>query len=139
MALSSSGIGRLQHPLLLFARSSTKYYQMKTKVLLLLALPVFLLAQSGRTVTASWTDPNVGLTNPTYSVYKASGPCTGTPVFAKIASALTAKTYSDVGVPPGVYCYAATVTANSIESAQSIPAGVTVGPLPVTGITITVQ
>lgn len=90
---------------------------MKT-LLLAFVFSVLGWAQTTHTVTLSWIDDR----NPagtTYSVYRAPGLCSGTPVFAKIATAVTAKTYTDMTVQPGNYCYAVTATFNSVESAQS--------------------
>ncbi len=111
---------------------------MKTLLLTCLFLTVA-FAQTGRNVVLSWTDPNVGLTGQTYSVYRAPGLCSGTPAFSKIASGVTTKTYTDVNTPIGTYCYAATVTASGIESAQSVATGATVGPQAVTGLSVVVQ
>lgn len=86
--------------------------------LLILLIGTTLTAQTHHTVTLSWADDR----NPpgtTYSVYRAPGLCSGTPVFAKIATAVTEKTYPDATVQPGNYCYAVTATFNSVESAQS--------------------
>lgn len=107
--------------------------------LLTLLLATVALGQSGRSVVLAWTDPNVGLTGQTYSVYRAPGLCSGTPVFAKLATAVAAKTYTDAGVAPGLYCYTVTVTAASVESAQAVPSGATVGPQAVTTLSIVVQ
>lgn len=90
---------------------------MKT-LLLAFVFSVLGWAQTTHTVTLSWTDDR----NPagtTYSVYRASGLCSGTPTFAKIATAVTAKTYADTTVQPGNYCYGVTATYNAVESAQS--------------------
>lgn len=87
-------------------------------ILLAFVLRLVVSAQTPHTVTLSWADDR----NPagtTYSVYRAPGLCSGTPVFAKIATAVTEKTYPDATVQPGNYCYAVTATFNSVESAQS--------------------
>ena len=78
------------------------------------------LAQTpaNHSVTLTWQDTS----NPagtTYSVYRATGLCSGTPAFSKIAAGLTAKTHEDTTVQPGPYCYAVTATLNGVESAQS--------------------
>lgn len=86
--------------------------------LLVLLFGAALWAQTSHTVTLSWVDDR----NPagtTYSVYRATGLCSGSPVFAKIATAVTVKTYADSTVQPGNYCYAVSATYNSVESAQS--------------------
>lgn len=101
---------------------------MKT-LLLLLCSCAALLAQTPRVVTLTWTD-TANPTGTTYSVYRASGLCSGSPTFAKISSAITAKTYPDNSVTPGNYCYAVTATLNGMESAQSVSVGVAVTPHP---------
>ena len=78
------------------------------------------LAQSptNHSVTLTWQDPS----NPagtTYSVYRATGLCSGNPAFSKIANAIPAKTYEDTTVQPGNYCYQVTATLNSVESGPS--------------------
>lgn len=119
---------------------------MKTLLLtLLFATAVF--AQSGRSVTLTWTDPNIGVTGQTYSVYRAAGVCPAppaVPVFPAnpLAAGITAKTYTDANVPIGVYCYAATVTAGTpgnVESAKSTGAPAVVSPNAVTITVVVVQ
>jgi hypothetical protein len=108
------------------------------KTLLLFLMAASLWAQNTRTVTLTWADA----TNPvgtTYSIYRASGTCNGTPTFTRIASGLTVKTYADAGIAPGNYCYVATATVNSMESDQSASAGAAVRPFVVTGLNVTVQ
>lgn len=80
-----------------------------------------LLAQTQHSANLTWVDGQ----NPpgvTYSVYRAPGLCSGTPVFAKLASALTTTTYQDTTVTPGNYCYSVTATVEGMESPQSAPA-----------------
>jgi len=108
------------------------------KLFLLAFWASVLMAQTQHSVTVSWTD----VLNPagtTYSVYRATGLCSGTPTFSKIASALTVKTYLDSTVIPGNYCYAATASVNGMESAQSNTAGVAVPSFPPTALTVVVQ
>ncbi len=69
-------------------------------------------------VTLTWVDTQ----NPagtTYSVYRATGLCSGTPTFSKLATAIPTKTYLDNTVTPGNYCYQVTATAQGMESAPS--------------------
>jgi len=90
-----------------------------TKLLLFLLLALPLLAQSAtHTVTLTWTDTS----NPaatTYSVYRATGLCSGTPTFSKLATGVAVKTYVDSTISPGNYCYQVTATFAGIESAPS--------------------
>ena len=83
---------------------------------------VFALAVCAQTqqhsVTLVWQDA----ANPagtTYNVYKATGLCSGSPSFNKIATAVTAKTYQDADVPPGNVCYYVTAVSSGVESAPS--------------------
>lgn len=70
----------------------------------LLAILLFtvsaLAAQTTHSVTLTWVDAS-NPTGTTYSVYRASGLCSGTPTFSKIASAVAVKTFSDTTVTPG--------------------------------------
>jgi hypothetical protein len=107
--------------------------------LLLLLLASVCFAQPTRTVTLTWAD-TLNPAGTLYNLYRASGTCgSGSLTFTRIASNLSAKTYSDVGVTPGQYCYAATANINSIESAQSVPAGAQVTPFAPTGMSVIVQ
>lgn len=88
------------------------------RLTLLLLVAVALQAQTTHSVALTVTD-TLNPSGTTYSIYRAPGLCSGTPVFAKIASALTVKTYEDTTVQPGNYCYAATATFQGSESPQS--------------------
>jgi hypothetical protein len=99
-----------------------------------------LAAQAPRSVTLTWTDTQ----NPagtTYSVYRATGSCSGTPVFSPVplVSGVATKTYQDTTVTVGIYCYRVTATQNAIESGPSPTAGASVGPFPPTQVQATVQ
>jgi hypothetical protein len=107
------------------------------KLLLLLLSLMLAQAQPTRTVVLTWVDSQAGAT---YNIYRAPAACgTGTLIFVQIASGITTKTYSDTGVTPGHYCYAATAVVNSSESVQSAPAGAHVRPFAPTGMTVVVQ
>lgn len=107
-------------------------------LLLLLLAATACFAQSTRTVTLTWAD-TVNPAGTTYSVYRASGLCSGTPTFAKIATGLTVKTYQDAAIAPGNYCYTATASFNGIESEQSTSVATAVTPFAPSGLSITVQ
>ena len=85
------------------------------------------LAQTTHTVTLTWVDA-LNPTGTTYTVYRANGACSGTPSYVNIASAVTVKTYDDVGINPGRYCYAVTANYNEMESDYSTPATAQVKP-----------
>lgn len=77
---------------------------------------------STHSVKLTWTDS----TNPagtTYNVYKATGSCpaSGLPTgAAKLASALTALTFTDAGITTsGTFCYYATAVGPGGESSAS--------------------
>lgn len=95
-------------------------------------------AQTTHSVTLTWTD-TLNPTGTTYNVYRATGLCSGTPTFSKIASALVVKTFQDTTVTPGNYCYEATATFNGMESAPSNTAGAPVPSFPPAGLAVTVQ
>jgi len=87
-------------------------------LLLLLLISLGLFAQEKHGVYLTWSDPS----NPpgtTYTLYRATGLCSGSPVFNKIATALTAKSYDDTTIIPGNYCYVVTATFQGSESAYS--------------------
>jgi len=84
------------------------------KLILSLLFALALFGQAAHRADLTWGDT----TNPagtTYSVYRATGLCSGSPVFSKIASAVTTKTYSDTSVTPGNYCFQVTATANGMD------------------------
>jgi hypothetical protein len=91
---------------------------MRIRLLTVLLMAVVALAQATHSVTLTWTD-TANPAGTTYSVYRATGLCSGSPVFSKLASAIAVKTYVDETVTPGNYCYQATATANGMESAPS--------------------
>jgi hypothetical protein len=94
------------------------------KITLLSICSLFLISvaalsqTSTHAATLAWQD-NLNPSGTTYNVYRATGLCSGTPGFSKIASALSEKTYEDTTVQPGNYCYTVTAVLNGMESAQS--------------------
>ncbi len=95
---------------------------MTMRLVLILAVVGVLSALSAQTQTHSATLTWQDTANPagtTYSVYRSTGLCSGTPMFSKLATGLTAKTYVDETVQPGNYCYQVTAMFNSVESAPS--------------------
>jgi hypothetical protein len=100
------------------------------------------LGLSAQTVTHSVTLTWQDASNPagtTYSIYRAQGLCSGSPVFSKLATAITEKTYKDTTVAPGNYCFHVTATFNSMESAPSNTAVAPVPSFSPSNLTITVQ
>jgi len=95
------------------------------------------LAQTTHSATLTWTDTNP--TGVTWTVYRATGLCSGTPTYSKIATALTVKTYEDLSVQPGNYCYTVTASYNSMESAPSNAAGAAIPSFSPTGLSVTVK
>jgi len=89
-------------------------------------------------VTLTWTDA-LNPAGTTYSVYRATGLCSGTPTFSRVATALTVKTFSDTTVTPGNYCFAVTATFNSVESAMSNAVQPSVPAFAPSGLAFTVQ
>jgi fibronectin type 3 domain-containing protein len=89
-------------------------------------------------VTLTWADGK----NPsgvTYTVYRATGLCSGTPTFSKLATAVAVLTYADSTVTPGNYCYQVTASVASVESAPSNQAAAAVPSFPPTSLAATVQ
>lgn len=109
-----------------------------TCLLLILASTAVARAQSTHTVTASWTDGK-NPTGVTYTVYRATGLCSGTPTFAKLATGVSVLTYVDSTVTPGNYCYEVTATVNGVESAPSNTALGTVPAFSPSALSLTVQ
>lgn len=105
---------------------------MKLLILLFFALACF--AQTQRPVILTWVDTR----NPAgtaYNVYRATGLCSGTPVFSRIATGITVKTHEDQ-VVVGTYCYAVTAALNNIESGQSNNASFTAQPFDPTNLVV---
>jgi hypothetical protein len=111
--------------------------KMKT-ILLGLFVAALGVAQAAHTVTLAWTDA-LNPTGTTYSVYKATGLCSGTPTFAKIATAVSSMTYTDSSVAPGNYCYEVTATSGGVESAPSNTAGAPVPSFAPSQLAVTVK
>jgi hypothetical protein len=110
---------------------------MKIIVIVFLAVSA-LAAQTTHSVTLTWAD-SLNPAGTTYSVYRATGLCSGTPVFSKIATGLTAKTFQDTTVVPGNYCFAVTAVANGVESAQSNSVNPSVPAFAPSALSFTVQ
>jgi uncharacterized membrane protein len=106
--------------------------------LAILILAACAAAQTTHKVTLVWQD-TLNPAGTTYSVYRATGLCSGTPAWAKLAAAVTLKTYEDSTVTPGNYCYQVTATANGMESAPSNTSLAPVPSFPPTSLQITVQ
>ncbi len=106
-------------------------------VWLVSAMMVPLAAAQTHSATLTWTD-TLNPAGTTYSVYRATGLCSGTPTFSKIASALAVKTYLDTTVTPGNFCFAVTATFQGVESAQSNTAGAPVPSFPPATLAVTV-
>jgi len=95
-------------------------------------------AQTTHKVTLTWTD-TLNPAGTTYTVSRATGLCTGTPVFSTLASGLTALTYVDSTVTPGNYCYEVEATAGGVLSAPSNMALAPVPSFAPTGLNVAVQ
>jgi hypothetical protein len=111
---------------------------MKLTILLILAATAAYAQAATHSVTLTWQD----LTNPsgtTYNVSRATGLCSGTPAFSKIATGIAVKTYQDTTVTPGNYCYQVTATASGIESGPSNSALAPVPSFAPTNLSLTVQ
>jgi hypothetical protein len=105
---------------------------------LLLTVSISLAQAATHSVTLTWIDAS----NPagtTYNVYRATGLCSGTPTFSRIASALTVKTFTDSTVSPGNYCFQVTAVFSGSESAPSNSVNPNVPAFSPTSLTFTVQ
>lgn len=103
--------------IILLSREAT---DMKTFGLFWIAIAAGLAQAASHAVTLSWQDTlNPTGAGTTYSVYRSTGLCSGTPTFSKVASAVTTMTYEDTTVTPGNYCYEVTAVLNGMESAPS--------------------
>lgn len=74
--------------------------------------------QTTRTVTLTWTD-TANPAGTTYSVYKTTNPSAPLSAYVRVAQGITAKTYVDAGLIPGVYKYYVTAVFNTSESLPS--------------------
>lgn len=112
---------------------------LKRLLLLSLFASTFLLGQTTtHSATLTWVDTQNPATGTTYSVYRVTGLCSGSPTFAKIATALAVKTYVDTTVQPGPYCFQVTATFNAVESAPSGSAAAAIPAFAPSGLTIQV-
>lgn len=107
--------------------------------ILVLGVSIPAVGQTTHSATLSWSDALNPSGSTTYSVYRAPGLCSGTPVFAKLATGLTVLTFKDTTVTPGNFCFAITATVGGVESAQSTPVLATVPAFSPTNVTVTVQ
>lgn len=109
------------------------------KVLAILALLARVtLAQASHSVALTWQDA-ANPTGTTYSVYRATGLCSGSPTWNKIATAVAVKTYTDSTVTPGPYCFAVTANFQGVESPQSASALANVPTFAPTALSVVVQ
>ncbi len=95
-------------------------------------------AQTTHTAMLTWVDA-LNPVGATYSVYRAPGLCSGSPVFAKLATAVAALTYTDTSVAPGNYCFQISATAGGVESAPSNQAAAAVPSFAPTALQVTVK
>jgi len=70
------------------------------------------------TVDLKWED-NVNAAGTTYSVYRSTSPCSSAVAFVKIITSISAKTYTNLNVAAGTYCYAVTASRAGVESVYS--------------------
>jgi len=108
-------------------------------LIMLLLLVLVLSAQSPPThiATLQWTDA-INPPGTLYNVYRATGLCSGTPAFTRIASMIGGLNYQDKTITTGTYCYAVTAASNNGESPQSNTAQAVLVSAP-TGLTVVVQ
>jgi hypothetical protein len=110
---------------------------MKTLLLIFFVASGLFAQAATHIATLTWTDTQ----NPagsTYTAHRATGLCSGTPVFSTLATALTVKTYQDSTITPGNYCYMVTAVLNGAESGASNLVPTSVSPFPVQGLNVQV-
>jgi hypothetical protein len=107
-------------------------------LILSILLATCAIAQQTHSVTLNWVD-TANPAGTTYSIYRATGLCSGTPVWSKLATGITVKTYKDDAVAPGNYCYTSTASYNGMESAQSVTASAAVPAFPPSALQVVVQ
>lgn len=106
--------------------------------LILILLVAVAYAQTTHSVSLAWQD-TANPTGTTYNVYRATGLCSGTPTFNKIASAVTVKTYTDTTITPGNWCYQVTAVFQGSESVPSNSVNPNVPAFAPQSLTYTVQ
>lgn len=135
-------MNKLFRKLNLNTRTKVAVWGVKTLgLLLLVVITLFgqsLPGQTSHSATLTWTD-TANPVGTTYSVYRATGLCSGTPTFSKLATAVASKTYLDSTVSPGNYCYQVTATFSGVESAPSNSAAAAVPSFAPTTLAVTVQ
>jgi hypothetical protein len=95
-------------------------------------------AQLTHSAILTWT-PAPGQAGQTFNVMRAMGPCSGTPNYSTVATAITENTYTDTTVTPGNYCYVVTATFNGVTSPPSNTAGAFVPSFPPLELSVTVK
>ena len=96
------------------------------------------IGQTTHKVTLTWAD-TLNPPGTTYNIKRSPGLCSGTPVFATMATAIAVKTYEDAAVTPGPYCYVVTATSGGVESAPSNTALANVPSFPPSALSVVVQ
>lgn len=107
-------------------------------LLLFSCIATSVIAAQTHKATLVWVD-TLNPTGTTYTVARATGLCTGTPVFSTLASGLTALTYVDSTVTPGNYCYEVFATSGGVLSTASNTALAPVPSFAPTALTVAVQ
>jgi len=107
-------------------------------ILTLMASAAWAQTPTAHSATLTWAD-TANPSGTTYSVYRAQGLCSGSPMFSKIAAAVAVKTYVDSTVSPGNYCFQATATYQGMESGPSDTAAAPVPTFAPGGLSVVVQ
>jgi hypothetical protein len=103
--------------------------------------PSLTSTQGAGSVVLTIVEPAAPTLNPpgvTHNIYRATGLCSGSPVFSKIATGLSVATFTDSTVTGGPYCYQGTDTFNGLEGSAGAAITVTVPPAPPTNFGNTV-
>lgn len=116
----------------------SKAFTLAFVLLLILAAVAAAQTPPQHSATLTWAD-QYNPAGTTYTVYRAPGLCSGSPVMAKIATALAVKTYQDTTVQPGNYCYQVTATYQGMESGPGNSAGAAVPSFAPQNLSVQVQ
>lgn len=98
---------------------------MKHRLLSLLLIVATPLMAKAHSASVSWTASADAQSGLTYTIARGTGACTPTvPTLTVLASGLTATSYVDSSVVPGVYCYSITAVMGGQTSAPLQGSGI---------------
>lgn len=116
----------------------SKAFTLAFVLLLILAAAAAAQTPPQHSATLTWAD-QYNPAGTTYTVYRATGLCSGTPVMSKLATALTVRTYEDTTVTPGNFCYQVTASFSGVESGPGNSASASVPTFSPTNLSVQVK